>query len=324
MGIPRWGRRQSVRKFRTYHDVDKSTGSQLLEQVLDQRSRLAERLAGIGQVVAVASGKGGVGKSAVTANLAVTLSAMGRRVGVVDADLNGPSLARMLGVPRGVLVDRADGVVPPKGAAGVPVISMELLQEAEDAPLRWQDPGGDTFIWQSTMETNVLREFLADVAWGELDYLLVDIPPGTDKIGRFLELVPALPVALLVTTPSELSRAVVARSLRMVREAGIPSVALVANMSGYRCPGCGERHPIFPGDGARRLSEEGSVPIWGEIPFDPRISEDTDRGRPRVLEDPEGEVAQGFRQVALHLEEAAGAGKVSGEGQASPQEGSQP
>ena len=302
-----------MRKFRTYHDVDKSTGSQLLEQVLDQRSRLAERLAGIGQVVAVASGKGGVGKSAVTANLAATLSVMGRRVGVVDADLNGPSLARMLGVSRGVLVDQAEGVVPPRGAAGIPVISMELLQEDENAPLRWRDPGNDTFIWQSTMETTALREFLADVAWGELDYLLVDLPPGTDKIGRFLELVPDLPVALLVTTPSELSRAVVARSLRMVQEAGVPLVALVANMSGYRCPGCGELHPIFPGDGARRLAEEGGVPIWGEIPFDPRVSEDTDRGRPRVLEDPEGEVAQRFRQLALRMQEAPGAARASAE-----------
>lgn len=298
-----------MRKFRTYHEVDASTRSQLLEQVLDQRARLAERLVGIGQVVAVASGKGGVGKSAVTANLAATLSAMGRRVGVVDADLNGPSLARMLGVSRGVLEDRAEGVVPPRGAAGVPVISMELLQEAEDAPLRWRDPGGDTFIWQSTMETTALREFLADVAWGELDYLLVDVPPGTDKIGRLLDLLPELPVALLVTTPSELSRSVVARSLRLVREAGVPSVALVANMSGYRCPGCGESHPVFPGDGARRLSEEGGVPIWGEVPFDPRISEDTDRGRPRVLVEPDGEVALAFRGLAMRLERESGAPK---------------
>jgi ATP-binding protein involved in chromosome partitioning len=301
-----------VRKFRTYHEVDASTRSQLLEQVLDQRARLAERLVGIGQVVAVASGKGGVGKSAVTANLAAILSAMGRRVGVVDADLNGPSLARMLGVSRGVLEDRAEGVVPPRGAAGVPVISMELLQEAEDAPLRWRDPGGDTFIWQSTMETTALREFLADVAWGELDYLLVDVPPGTDKIGRLLELLPELPVVLLVTTPSELSRSVVARSLRLVREAGVPSVALVANMTGYRCPGCGESHPVFPGNGVRRLSEEGGVPIWGEVPFDPRISEDTDRGRPRVLVEPDGEVAVAFRALAMRLEREAGGPREDG------------
>ncbi len=293
-----------MRKFRTYHDVDHSTGSQLLEQVLDQRQRLAERLSGVGAVVAVASGKGGVGKSAVTANLAALLATRGRRVGVVDADLNGPSLARMLGVPRGTLAEGERGVVPPRGAGGVPVVSMELLQEREDAPLRWRGPGGDSFIWQSTMETTALREFLGDVAWGELDLLLVDVPPGTDKIGRLLELVPALPLALVVTTPSELSRAVVARSLRLMGEAGVPGVGLVANMSGYRCPGCGESHPMFPGDGARRLALDTGVPIWGEIPFDPRISEDTDRGHPRVLEEPGGEVAAAFGVLADRVEDA--------------------
>jgi ATP-binding protein involved in chromosome partitioning len=296
-----------VRKFRTYHDVDHSTGSQLLEQVLDQRGRLAERLADVGAVVAVASGKGGVGKSAVTANLAALLAARGRRVGVVDADLNGPSLARMLGVPRGTLTEGEGGILPPRGAAGVPVVSMELLQEREDAPLRWRGPGGDSFIWQSTMETTALREFLGDVAWGGLDVLLVDVPPGTDKIGRLLELVPTLPLALVVTTPSELSRAVVARSLRLLDEAGVPGVGLVANMTGYRCPGCGESHPVFPGDGARRLALETGVPIWGEIPFDPRISEDTDRGRPRVLEEPGGEVAAAFGALADRVEGALGA-----------------
>jgi ATP-binding protein involved in chromosome partitioning len=291
-----------LRRFRTYHEVDPRTGSELLEQVLDQRSRLADRLAGIGTVVAVASGKGGVGKSAVTANLAATLAARGRRVGAVDADLNGPSLARMLGASRGVLRDLPGGVVPPEGAAGIAVISMELLQEAEDAPLRWRDPGADTFIWQSAMETTALREFLADVEWGDLDYLLVDVPPGTDKIRRLLELVPGLPAVLLVTTPSEISRAVVARSLRLVREAEVPAVGLVANMSGYRCPGCGEVHPLFPGDGARRLAEESGSPLVAEIPFDPRIGEDTDRGRPRVLEDPEGEVGRAFQALADRLE----------------------
>ena len=291
-----------MRKFRTYNEVDHATESELLEQVVEQRTRLAHRLAGVGTVVAVASGKGGVGKSAVTANLAALLARRGKRVGVVDADLNGPSLARMLGVRGQALQDREDGVVPPRGAAGVPVISMELLQEAEDAPLRWRDPGADTFIWQSAMETNALREFLADVAWGELDYLLVDVPPGTDKIARLLELVPGLPAALVVTTPSEMSRSVVARSLRLLADAQVPSVALVANMTDYLCPGCGDRHPLFPGDGARELARSAGVPIWARVPFDPRLARETDEGRPWVLEDPEGEVARAFGELADELE----------------------
>jgi ATP-binding protein involved in chromosome partitioning len=142
------------------------------------------------------------------------------------------------------------------------------------------------------------------VVWDGCDFLLVDVPPGTDKIRRLLELVPGLPTAIMVTTPGEMSRAVVARSLRLAREAGVPSIALAENMTEYLCPDCGSRHPLFPGEGARRLSEETEVPIWARIPFDPRMGEATDRGRPWVLDDPEGEVAQAFRELADRVEEA--------------------
>jgi ATP-binding protein involved in chromosome partitioning len=148
----------SARQFRTYHQVDDPAGAELLEQVLDQRRRLESRLANVGRVVAVASGKGGVGKSAVTANLAVTLARRGRRVGVADADLNGPSLARMLGAAGSRLVVREDGVEPAVGAADVRLMSMDLLLSAEDAPVRWREPQQDSFIWQSTIETGALRE----------------------------------------------------------------------------------------------------------------------------------------------------------------------
>ncbi len=290
-----------MRKFRTYSEVDHSTGSELLEQVLEQRARLAKRLASVGTVVAVASGKGGVGKSAVTANLASCLRSRGLRVGAVDGDLNGPSLARMLGVRGPLLEGDGDGVIPPADAAGISVISMELLQE-EDAPLRWRDPGSDTFIWQSTMETTALREFLGDVAWGDLDVLLIDVPPGTDKISRLLELIPDLPAVLVVTTPSEMARSVVARSLRLLREADVGTVGLVANMSGYWCPDCDRIQPLFPGEGAQRLSEATGVPIWAEIPFHPSFSLETDRGHPFVTGHPEGPIAEAFTALAERLE----------------------
>jgi ATP-binding protein involved in chromosome partitioning len=294
-----------VRKFRTYHEVDHSTGSELMEQVVEQRSLLADRLDRIGQVVAVASGKGGVGKSVVSANLAVGLAAAGLRVGALDADLNGPSLARMLGVTGAQLVDGQSGIEPPSGAEGVRVMSMELLQAAEDAPLRWRDPGADTFLWQSSMETTALREFLADVAWDGSDVLIVDVPPGTDKIRRLLELVPGLGTMLLVTTPSEMSRAVVRRSIRLVEEAGIPRVGLVANMTEYHCPDCSARHPLFGGEGADELARESGLEIWARIPFDPRLGHSTDRGRPLVLDEPEGAVGQAFSALIARLQEAA-------------------
>lgn len=287
-----------MRKIRTYNDLRDEGDSGIIDQVQAQQRRLAERLDRIGRVVAVASGKGGVGKSAVTANLAAELAGRGRRVGVVDADLNGPSMARMLGAQGSGLVDRAEGVEPASGVEGVRLISMELLQEADDAPLRWKGPEGHEFVWESTMETGVLREFLSDVQWGELDYLFLDVPPGTQKIRRLLELLPSLDRVLLVTIPSELARFVVSKSVRMVREAPGPELALVANMTEYACPDCGARHPLFPGEGAETLASESDLPIWSRIPFDPRLGAATDAGRPGVLDLPDSPAARALARLA--------------------------
>ncbi len=287
-----------MRKIRSYQEVTHETGSALLEQVVAQQRRLAARLARVGAVVAVASGKGGVGKSAVTANLAVALSERGMSVGAADADLNGPSLGRMLGVSGARLVDRPEGVEPAVGFTGVRVMSMELLQQDEDTPLRWREPSTGGFIWQSAMETGVLREFLGDVAWGDLDVLLVDVPPGTDKIGRLLDLVPGLDVMLLVTTPSETARFIVSKSVRMAREAGVPTVALVANMTEHVCPSCGHTSQLFLGDGARRLAEESGVPLWADIPFDARLGASTDLGASLLKEDPEAAASRALLALA--------------------------
>lgn len=290
-----------MRKIRTYQDVDDESGRTLVDQVAAQRSRLSERLRSVGAVVAVASGKGGVGKSALTANLSAALAAQGHEVGAVDADLNGPSLARMLGVVGRQLGDGPAGVAPPRADSGVRVMSMELLQGAVETPLRWREPDGHGFIWQSTLETGVLREFLSDVEWGRLDYLLVDVPPGTDKIGRLLALVPKLSSMILVTTPSEMSRAVVARSLTQGRESGVPALGIVANMTAFTCPDCGSVHPLFPGDGAERLSRDTDTEIWAHIPFDPRVAALTDRGSPLVTAAPDSAAARAFLGLADRL-----------------------
>ena len=275
-----------MRKIRTYRDVASDTESQLLEQIAEQQERLEERLSQVRKIVAVASGKGGVGKSAITANLAVALARRGLLVGAVDADLNGPSLSRMLRVSGARLVDRAEGMEPPVSPQGVRVMSMELLQQEEDAPLRWRQPATGGFVWQSAMETGALREFLSDVAWGKLDVLLVDVPPGTDKIARLLELLPNLDQMLIVTIPSETARFVVSKAVRMARDASIPIVALVANMTEHVCTSCGQTSRLFEGDGARRLAEESAVPLWAEVPFDARLGASTDVGVSLVSEDP--------------------------------------
>lgn len=291
-----------MRRIRTYHEVGEDAGREVPEQVAAQRARLRSRLEAVERVVAVASGKGGVGKSALTANLAAGLAVRGYRVGAVDADLNGPSLARMLGLGDGRLGESDDGLVPPRGAAGVAAISMELLQAEGDAPLRWKGPDDDGYLWRGSLETGVLREFLSDVAWGELDVLLVDVPPGTEKIQRLLELVPDVDRVLLVTTPSPISRRVVARSVRLVREANPDALAVVANMTGFVCPDCGASTDLFAGDEHHDQEESGpGVEPWARIPFDPAMAAATDRGRPVVLEEPSAPVARAISSLVDRL-----------------------
>jgi ATP-binding protein involved in chromosome partitioning len=288
-----------TRSIRTYAQVEKETRSGILEQVLEQRDRLARRMAGIGCIVAVVSGKGGVGKSAVTANLATALARRGARVGALDADLNGPSLGRMLGAGNARLRDGDDGVTPPTGAAGVRVISMDMLQAGADAPLRWRGPEGDSFLWRGAAEAGVLREFLSDVVWGELDALLIDVPPGTDRIGRLLELVRPH-IALLVTTPAEMARVVVARSARLLLDAGLDRIGIVANMTAFLAPD-GTSHSLYSTDGARALADQTGLPIWAEIPLDPRLAELTDDGTPITLADPTSATARVFAALADRL-----------------------
>lgn len=298
-----------MRRFRTYHEVEgQGEGAGAVpEQVDDQLHRLAERLHDVGAVWLIASGKGGVGKSAITANLAAGLASRGLRVGALDADLNGPSLARMLGAERrGLVVDR-EGVRPAEGVAGVRVISTDLLLGAEDAPLRWREPESFGFVWQSTLETGALREFLADVRWGALDILLLDLPPGTDKLIRTFQLVPEPTGVILVTTPSEAARSVVRRSVRLVQERSDGVMGLVANMTTHQCPSCGHAAPLFQSDGARKLAADTGAELWAEIPFDPALASDTDAGRPPVLAAPPTAAARALLSLADRVAERSGA-----------------
>ncbi|HET6639008.1 MAG TPA: P-loop NTPase [Gemmatimonadota bacterium] len=284
------------RRIRTYHEVADPGAESVVGQVVEQRRRLRERLAGVGRLVAVGSGKGGVGKSAISANVAAALAASGRAVGALDADLDGPSLARMLGA-RGGLARGDSGFRPARGAAGVGVVSMDLLV-AEGAPVRWRGPEEHRFAWQSVIETGALREFLSDVEWGALDVLVLDLPPGTEKLARLIDLVGSPDAVLIVTTPSEAARHVVAKSARFLEDAGVREVGLVANMATWSCPHCGVAEPLFAADGARRLARDSGLELWAEVPFDPRIAADTDEGMPIVLSAPERPAARSLAALA--------------------------
>ncbi len=292
---------ERTRKIRTYHQVADPGSEDIVGQIEAQRSKLADRLANIDRLVVVASGKGGVGKSAITANLAALMAERGRRVGAIDGDLHGPSLAAMLGAERTPLVVSEHGVEPAVGAAGVRLMSMDLVL-SDGAPLEWRQPELAGFVYQSTLDTGAMRELLADVVWGELDLLLIDAPPGTDKLAHLLELLPAIDTLLLITTPSEAARRAVGRAVQQARGARISTIGLVANMTAHECPDCGRSEPMFEADGAVRLATETGLELWAEVPFEPRFAVATDAGRPLVLEAPESPAARELERLAERLE----------------------
>lgn len=282
-----------------YRDVAGDGGSNVAAQVAGQRARLDARLARIGATLAVVSGKGGVGKSSLTANLAAALAARGRLVGVLDADLNGPSMAKMLGVRGQALRVAPDGVRPAESAEGIRVLSMDLLLPADETPVVWQAPTqADAHTWRGSMEGTALREFLADTAWGELDVLLLDLPPGADRLSTVADLIPQLTGAVVVTIPSEVSHLVVRKSLTLARERGVALLGLVENMAGYVCPGCGGLGPLFEGPGGETTAAQHGIPFLGRVPFDPRLAVAADGGRPFVLAHPESPTGRALAAVA--------------------------
>lgn len=279
--------------MKRYRDIVGDGGSDIVGQVQAQQARLGARLREIRAIVAVVSGKGGVGKSSVTANLAGAFALGGARVGVLDADLNGPSMATMLGVRGRTLTVGAGGVQPPAGALGIGVMSMDLLLAGDATPLTWEAPSqAEAHTWRGTMEANALREFLADTAWGALDLLLIDLPPGTDRLATITGMLPALAGTVIVTIPSDVSRLIVRKSITVAQAAPAPVLGLIENMAG-----------LFPGPGAEALERDTGVPLLGRVPFDPALAAAADRGEPYVAVAPDTPAARTLRSIADRLRE---------------------
>lgn len=292
-------------RLRTYHEL-RGGDSSLPDQIDEQQRRVDAGLADVRRVVAVTSGKGGVGKSLVAAVLATRLARDGLRVGLLDADLNGPSAPRLLGAAATTPLRLSEeGVHPALGAEGVGVISMGLLLET-DAPLRWREPDGASFVWRGAQERAALREFLADVRWGALDLLVVDLPPGTQRTAELHGLVPRLAGALAVTIPSGASRDAVVRTMELCADRGIRLLGVVENLSGYRCAGCGAVGGLHPGDAGAAIAERFGVPLLGRLPFDPELAELAELGRLDALE-PEGPTAGEWTALARKVWDAVDA-----------------
>lgn len=288
-----------------YRDIAGDGGSNIVEQVAAQQARLAARMAPIRASVAVVSGKGGVGKSSITANLAGALAARGLAVGVLDADLNGPSMGKMLGVRGQTLRVEPDGVRPALSAEGIRVLSMDLLLPTDDTPVVWDAPTQvEAHTWRGTMEGTALREFLADTAWGALDVLLIDLPPGADRLPTLLDLLPGLTGAIVVTIPSAVSHLVVRRAMTLARERGARLLGLVENMAGYACPTCGTVGRLFEGPGGEAMAAQHGLPLLGRVPFDPRLAAAADLGRPFVLDHGDTPAGRALAGLAGALVEA--------------------
>lgn len=272
--------------MKRYHDIAGDGGSRVLEQVAEQRARIADGLAGVRHLVAVGSGKGGVGKSALTLHLAGALRERGLRIAILDADFNGPSQARMAGVQQAVFVPPASTagggtagsakVALPRTPNGIAVFSMgSVIPEAEALEFESTAPG-ESHTWRSTREFTLLGEILRAFEWGELDVLLFDLPPGAERTVQYADFLGPRTSFVLVTIPSDVSRGVVSRSVAALSKTPNRILGYVENMSGYYCSECDAVRPLFAAGEAAPLA----IPCLGTLPFDPDLARRCDLGMP--------------------------------------------
>lgn len=250
-----------------------------------QERKLKERMAQIRHVVVVLSGKGGVGKSTVAANLAVALEARGFQVGLLDADMHGPSVPKILNIESISLYSDGENIVPARLGDGLHVMSIGFLTQKRD----------EAVIWRGPLKMNVLRQLLADVEWGSLDFLIVDLPPGTgDEPLSICQLIPDATGGIVVTTPQELSIADVRKCIDFCRKLELPVLGVVENMSGFLCPHCGKEVDIFGEGGGEKMAEEMDVPFLGRVPIDPAIVKACDEGEPFIQRFPDSPSSRAF------------------------------
>jgi ATP-binding protein involved in chromosome partitioning len=292
---------------KAYHDIVGDGGSGILEQVAEQRARITDGLAGVRHLVAVGSGKGGVGKSTLTLHLAGALRARGLRIAILDADFNGPSQARMAGVQGAPFVPGSHKVALPRTRDGIGVFSMgSLIPESEALDFE-SAARGESHTWRATKEFALLGEVIASFEWGALDLLMFDLPPGAERTVQYADFLGPRTSFLLVTIPSEVARGVVARSVAALSKGPNRLLGYVENMSGYYCHDCNAIKPLFSGRGASprrtplRAHSRGphdprsvragrapgaphpsdlGIPCLGTVPFDPELARHCDQGIP--------------------------------------------
>lgn len=278
-----------------FFDCDREVKNKVYDR--SRMARVRKTMANVKYKIAVIAGKGGVGKSMVTANLAMAMAMRGYKVAIFDNDFDGPCIPKMFGVQDKRLTMGKNGIEPVVGLNGVKIISTGLIMR------EWE-----TLTWYHDLRRNAEEEFLGHVNYGELDYLFLDLPPGTssDAINMMVYL-PDLTGVVAVTMPMKVSQIVVRKALLLTKKAGFPILGIVENMSGYVCPHCGEVTDVLLEGGGEELAKELDVPFLGKIPIDPRLSESGDKGTPYVYAHPDSPPAKRTQEIADTIERMIGA-----------------
>lgn len=273
-------------------EIDQKTADELKRK--KAQAPFIRVMKGINYKIAVFSGKGGVGKTSVTVNLAAALRKRGFEVGIFDADIHGPSVPKMTGIQTEMrdILHGGWGIDPVVNDQGMKVMSVQLIWPTDDAPV----------MWRGQYKARVLRQFLCSIMWYELDFLFVDLPPGTgDEPITIMKSIPGLEGMVVVTTPQEISAIVCAKAINTAKELNVPVLGLIENMNAYRCPDCGREDHLFGKGLGEKLSKTYKIPYFGGIPLDHQYSEAADTGVPIVYLHPDSYSSQAFNKVADEL-----------------------
>ncbi len=263
----------------------------MMDEKIDLNKLIVSRMENIDRKIMVMSGKGGVGKTTFAVNLAFALQMNGLKTGILDADLHGPNVPKMLGLDDAKLDSKDDNIIP----ADIPVGLDRQLKVMSIAFLIKKD---DPVIWRGPLKINALQQFLGKVDWGELDYLVVDLPPGTgDEPLSIAQLIPDIYGSVIVTTPQDVALADSRRSVNFSKKLGIKVLGIVENMSGFICPKCGEKTDLFKRGGGEKAAKELGVPFLGRIPIDPNIVQDSDAGKPFILSHKESDASGSIMDI---------------------------
>ncbi len=250
--------------------------------------KLSDSLGKIKHVIIVMSGKGGVGKSTVSSNIAVELNQKGFETGLMDIDITGPNIPKMFGIEDEQLEVRNERLIPVIVPPSLKVMSMAFLLPSKDSPV----------IWRGPVKMSAIRQFIEDVEWGKLDYLVVDMPPGTgDEAISIMQLIPKADGVIIVTTPQDVSLLDSRKSIAFAAQAEVPIIGLVENMSGFVCPHCGEVTDIFKSGGGKRTAEEFNIQFLGSVPIEAKVARSGDEGMPIIITDPSSASAKAFSEI---------------------------